>query len=277
MERLLYSLAAAEMLSVSNGFFRNTEEASFYLVKGKPDYLGDHILVNPYLKHWMVLAGTTTAEMIRRGKSQQEFDYYGMNFDDLLSAFRGTMPVAVKAGEVLADHYDFSKYTHIADIGGASGGLVAALVRKYPHLQAAVTELSSVTPVAKVLLKEQGMNDIKVIEWDVLEGPCSETFDVAVLRALVQVLSAEDAGKALVNIGRSIKPGGAVFILGHIIEDSKTTPAEEVIWYLLNLNWDDHAGFYTESDYRNMLRNAGFRNIRRGTLPNGDGVIHALK
>lgn len=277
VERLLYSLVAAEMLTVSDGFFRNTVEASLYLVNGKPDYLGDHILVNPYLTHWMVSAGTTTAEMIKRGKSPLEFDYYEMSFDDLLSSFRGTMPVAVKAGEVLADYYDFSKYTHVADVGGASGGLAAALVRKYPHLQAAVTDLSSVTPVAEVLLKEQGMNDIKVIDWDVLEGPCSETFDVAVLRALVQVLSAEDAGKALVNIGRSLKPGGAVFILGHIMDDSKINPPEEVIWYLLNLNWDDHAGFYTESDYRNILTNAGFQNIRRDTLPNGDGVIHALR
>jgi hypothetical protein len=61
------------------------------------------------------------------------------------------------------------------------------------------------------------------------------------------------------------------------MDDSRISPPEEVIWYLFNLNWDDHAGFYAEEDLREMLRNAGFHDMRRDSLPNGDGVMIAHK
>jgi hypothetical protein len=277
LERLLYALAASEMLTVENGVFANTEEASRYLVKGKPDFLGNHVLVNPFLKHWMVHAGTITAESLRTGTAVEKFDYSGSSYEYLLGTFRGTMPIAVKAGEELAKAYDFAGYAAVADVGGASGGLAASLVRAFPHLKATVTDLPSVTPVAETLLEEQGMPEIDVLEWDVLEGPCRRSFDVVVLRALIQVLSPEQAREALVNISQSVNPGGTIYILGHIMDDSRVSPPEEVIWYLLNLNWDDHAGFYAEEDYREMLLNAGFQDVRRDTLPNGDRVILARK
>jgi hypothetical protein len=277
IERLLYSLVASEMITVEDGVFANTEEASRYLVKGKPDYLGNHVLVNPYLKHYMVHAGTIMAESLRQGKPAETFNYYEMPFQDLLNAFRGTMPVALKAGKELAKAYDFSEFATVADVGGASGGLAVSLVKAFPRLKATVTDLPSVTPVAVTLLDEQGMPEIEVLEWDVLEGPCKRSFDAVVLRALIQVLSPAQAAEALINIGKSLNPGGAIYILGHIMDDSRISPPEEVIWYLFNLNWDDHAGFYAEGNFKEMLLDAGFQDIRRDSLPNGDGVMIAHK
>jgi hypothetical protein len=163
------------------------------------------------------------------------------------------------------------------DVGGASGGLAVSLTKKYPDLRLTVTDLSSVTPVVRTLLKEQEAIGIEVMNWDVLEGPCGRSFDVAVLRALVQVLSPEEAAQALNNIGKSVRPGGAIYILGHIMDNEKVSPPEEVVWYLLNLNWEEQAGFYTESNYREMLLNAGFKGSQRDILPNGDHVIFARK
>ncbi len=277
LERLLYSLAAAEMLTVENGIFANTEEASRYLVKGKSEYLGDHVLVNPLLKHWMIHAGTITAESLKMGTAIEKFDYSGSSYEDLYNVFKGTMPIAFKAGEELAKAYDFTEFATVADAGGASGGLAASLLKAFPHLKATVTDLPSVTPVARTLLEEQGISEIDVLEWDVLQGPCTGSFDAVVLRALIQVLSPDHALEALHNVSKSVNPGGKIFILGHIMDNSRVSPAEEVIWYLLNLNWDDHAGFYAEEDLRKMLLGAGFQDIRRNSLPNGDGVMIASK
>jgi hypothetical protein len=134
-----------------------------------------------------------------------------------------------------------------------------------------------VTPVAKVLLKEQGLTDIDVVEWNTLEAPCERKFDAVILRALVQVFSPENAREAVRNIGASVNKGGSIFILGHVMDNSRTSPVEEVGWYLINLNWEDEAGYYAEEDYRWMLEEAGFKDIVRETLPNGDGLIHAVK
>lgn len=276
-ERLLNALVAAEVVEVHSGRFSNTLESSLYLVKGKPGYLGEHVIVNPDLKYWMFEAGIKTAETFRKGKAVDPFDYEGFPFDTLLATFRGTMPVAVKAGEELAERFDFSRYATVADVGGASGGLVASLAKAYPSVKYTVTDLPSMTPVAEALLKEQGMTEVDVVEWNVVEGPCECRFDAVVLRALVQVLSPEYAREAVRNIGASVNTSGSIFVLGHVMDESKTSPVEEVGWYLINLNWEDEAGYYTEKDYKRMLKEAGFMDFVRETLPNGDGLIHAIK
>ena len=276
-ERLLYALVAAEVVEVEGGRFSNTSESSRYLVKGKPGYMGEHVTVNPYLKYWMFEAGIKTAETFRKGEAVDSFDYEGLPFDVLLATFRGTMSVAVKAGEELAKRFDFNRYATVADVGGASGGLVASLAKAYPGVRYTVTDLPSVIPVAEALLKKQGMTDVDVVEWNALEGPCERKFDAVILRALIQVLSPEDAREAVRNVGVSVNKGGSIFVLGHIMDDSRTSPVEEVGWYLINLNWEDEAGYYAEEDYRRMLEDAGFKDIVRETLPNGDGLIHAVK
>ncbi len=276
-KRLLFALAACDLLEIEEGVFSNTDEAGTYLVKGKPDYLGNHVLVNPYLQQYMISGGSQIPESIRKGQASQFIDYSEVSYENWLEIFRGTMPVAVKAGEALAAKYDFSRFSTIADIGGASGGLIAALIKAYPHLDATVTDLASITPVSRTLLQEQGVSQIGVENWDVLEGPSEVPYDAVVLRALIQVLTPDQAYQAMINIGKSVNPGGAIYILGHIMDDTRISPPEEVVWYLLNLNWEDRAGFYAEEDFRFMLEEAGFGDIQRDILPNGDGVIFAIK
>lgn len=276
IERLLYALVSAGLLTVENGQFANTEEASHYLVKGKPSYMGNHVFVSPFLNYHIWGAAVKTAEIIRAGEIQK-FDYSTASQEQLTEIFRSTMPIAIRSGEELAKKYDFTPYSTLADVGGASGGLAASLAKAYPHLEVTVTDLQSITPVTKILLEEQDASDVEVLTWNVLDGPCPLSFDAVVLRALIQVLSPEDARQAVINIGKSVNPGGAIFVLGHIMDDSKISPEEEVGWYLLNLHWDNEAGFYTEQDHRDMLQEAGFEDIERDTLPNGDGLMIARK
>ena len=276
-ERLLYALAACDLLEVRDGVFANTVEASRYLVRGKPSYMGDHVLINANLMQYMISGGLKIPESVRRGQAAEPYDYSSVSSETWLQIFRGTMPVAVNAGQALAKKFDFGRFATVADVGGGSGGLAVALVKAYPRLKATVADLPSITPVSRTLLQEQDAVGIDIEDWDVLAGPCRRPFDAAVLRALIQVLSPDQARLAMVNIGKSVKPGGTVYILGHIVDDSRISPPEEVVWYLLNLNWEDRAGFYTEGDYRRMLQDAGFKDIRRDVLSNGDGVIVAVK
>jgi len=168
---------SAGLLTVENGQFANTEEASHYLVKGKPSYMGNHVFVSPFLNYHIWGAAVKTAEIIRAGEIQK-FDYSTASQEQLAEIFRSTMPIAIRSGEELAKKYDFTPYS-------------------------------------------------------------------------------------------------TIFVLGHIMDDSKVSPEEEVGWYLLNLHWDDEAGFYTEQDQRDMLQEAGFEDIERDTLPNGDGLMIA--
>jgi len=65
IERLLYALVSAGLLRLENGEFMNTEEAENYLVNGKPDYLGDHVYVNPALNYGNWGSAVHIADSIR--------------------------------------------------------------------------------------------------------------------------------------------------------------------------------------------------------------------
>ncbi len=278
IERLLYALVSIGLLKIEKNQFANSIEASCYLVPGKPSYMGNNTWINPYLNYYIWGSAVKTAETIHTGTPLEKFDYAGASEEQLEELFRSTRPIAYKAGEELAIKYDFSQYQSFVDVGGASGGLAVAVSDIYPHLRITVVDLPSVSPVAKHLIETEGANDrVHVMKVNIVKNPLPESYDIAVLRALIQVLSPEHARHAIINLATSINSKGRIFILGHFMDNSKTSPLEEVIWFLNNLNWDDEAGFYTEDNHISWLKEAGFVDIKREILPNGDGVIHAIK
>ena len=54
--------------------------------------------------------------------------------------------------------------------------------------------------------------------------PPSATYDVAVMRNLIQVLSLEHAGTVLRNVAQSLMPGSPLFIVGNMLDDSRLSP-----------------------------------------------------
>lgn len=278
IERLLYALGSIGLLKIEKNKFANSIEANCYLIPGKPTYMGNNTWINPMLNFYLWGSAVKTAETIRTGTPQDKFDYTAVSEEQLEDIFLSLRPIAYKAGEELAKKYDLSQYRSFVDVGGASGGLALAVSDTYPHLEITVVDLPSVSPVAKHLLEIEGAIDkVHVMTVDIVKNPLPESYDIAVLRALIQVLTPEHARRAIINLATSINSKGRIFILGHFMDNSKTSPLEEVIWFLNNLNCDDEAGFYTEDNHIKWLKEAGFVDIKREMLLNGDGVIHAIK
>ena len=277
IERLLYALVSIGLLRKEKGKFMNTEEAEQYLVKGKQDYLGNHVYVNPGLNYWNWGSAVHIADSITTGEPQDFYDFSAAAYEQHLEAFRGTMPVAVKAGEELAKWFDFTEVRTVVDVGGSSGGLAIALKKEYPHLSLRVDDLPSIIPVTKTILCENNATDIEALPCDILKGPLTKTCDVAVLRAVIQVLSPEDAELGIQNIAKSINSGGYLIILGHVLDDSRISPVEEVGMNLIYLNWGYDIGCYTMTKYEEWIHGSGLIDVVFGSLPNGDRIITARK
>ena len=147
-------------------------------------------------------------------------------------------------------------------------------------MQATAIDLPLVTPIAQKVIEEEGMSDrVKVMAADVLSRSLPGSYDIAVLRNLLQVLSLRDARLAVKNIGAAIKPGGRIYIVAQILDDCRTSPLEAVGFNLNFINLFDAGESYTEQEHRSWLREAGFVDIERANflLPDGDGVMTARK
>ncbi len=271
---LLYLLVAAQLLTVDYGRFANTREADHFLVRHRPNYMGSRSEL--WTEIWP--AELKSAESIRTGRAQAKKDYATMSTDERDKLFRGFHSGAIAAGRELVKAYDFSAYRTLVDVGGGTGGLVIALAETLPSLRTTVADQPEVLPTTRRFLAEAGLaGRISVAPVDIVHEPLPGSFDAAVLKALIQVLSPEDARAALQNVSRGLAAAGDLYIVGSILDDSRLTPPAHAAINLVFINVYDGGQAYTESEYRGWLEEAGFGRIERSSLPGGFGVITARK
>src|SRR2546425_5276079 len=271
---LLYALVAAQLLTVGDGLFANTNEADHFLVKQRPSYIGSRSEL--WAEIWT--AELKSAESIRTGRAQAKKDFATMSTDERERIFRGLHSGALAAGRELVRAYDFSAYRTLVDVGGGTGGIVVALAETLPSLRATVADLPEVVPTTRRFIADAGLaGRISIVPVDIVHEPLPGSFDAAVLKALIQVLSPEDARTALQNVSRGLAPGGDLYIVGSILDDSRLTPPATAAFNLVFINIYDGGQAYTESEYRAWLKEAGFERIERSSLPGGFGVISARK
>jgi len=273
---LLYPLVAAQLLTEENGSFSNSPEANRFLVKGRPDYKGDWhaIFSNRWTRNLKI------AESIRTGVPQAKLDFSKSPQDQLETYLRRINLLTVAAADALLQRYDFASVKTLADVGCGGAGIALTVTKACPHIRATALDLPQVTPIAQRIVESEGASDrVRVLAADALEGPLPGAYDVAILRALLQVLSAQDARLALRNVAAAINPGGKIYIIGQILDDSRKSPPEAVGFNLSLISQFDSGESYTELEHRHWLDDAGFTDIERASflLPDEHGVMIARK
>jgi SAM-dependent methyltransferase len=277
LEILLYSLVRAELLTVDRGRFSNTPESDAFLVKGRTGYLGgNHELYSDLWANLLKLAAS-----IRANAPLGKHDFGKMSDAELGAFLRGLHAGALATGAQLSKQYDFEQHARdLLDVGGGSGGVAIAACQACPSLSATIIELPRVVPFAKASVAEAKLSKrIRAVAVDVVEQAPSDMFDVAVLRFFIQVLGREAARRALKNIGKAIRSGGQLIIVGHILEDSRLSPPHASGQSLVMLTIYEEGQAFTESEYRTWLADAGFSNIdvQYGVASAGASILSARK
>jgi SAM-dependent methyltransferase len=266
--------------TVSANSIAPAAEAQKFLVKGRPDYRGD--LAAFYEGLWRT--ALKSAESIRAGAPTARLDFSNHDDEALEAFFRRQYPSSLGAGQELAAHLDMSGYAHLADIGGGTGGASIGICRLHTALRSTVYDLPSVVPFAKAFIREAGLSHvIDVVDADLtrpLEAPqLSERHDVALLRSVLQVLSANSARAVLRNARMLLKPEGVLLIVGSVLQDSRAAPASALARGLVFLNAYDDGHSYTQSEYFSWLSDAGFVElaVEYDCLRDGSSVITARR
>jgi len=150
------------------------------------------------------------------------------------------------------------------DVGGGSGGVGIALAQAWPNLSVTIIDLPATTPIALRNVDEAGLgNRITVLGADILRDPLGESYDAAVLRGVLVVLASEDARRLLSRVNHALTPGGAVYVVGWILDDSRVTPPELATYNLQFATALDHGGVYTEGEIQRWLIEAQFHDAFR--------------
>jgi hypothetical protein len=257
---LLHALVAIGVMRFDGSRFSNSPEADRYLVRGKSGYIG--MRHHAYRRRWesMLRVGDT----IRTGKPQRGMDYAAMSSELRESFYRGTFTECLAAGRELATRLDFSKYRRLVDVGGGSGGLSVAVAEAWPHLEITLADLPSTAAVAERYIDEAGLQSrIRLAPTDIVTGTLEGTYDVAIMRGLIPVLTPEQTQAALKNVHQALVPGSPLYVVGWILDDTRSTPLSYATYNLLFVNDYENALIHTEAEHRLWLSEAGFTSVAR--------------
>ena len=255
---LLYALVAAGLLQVEDGLFSNTSEAAHFLVRGRPNFLGERHYLWADIWHAVLQTGKT----IRSGQAQATHDFSAMSSEELTAFFRGLHPKALADGKKFADDCDLSSCRTLLDVGGGSGGFAIGLTDQCPQLQVTVADLPRVTPIAQHFIDRANANDkVQVLAVDLVSAPASPPFDAAVLKNFIQILGPAQARAALGHVWKSLKPNAPIYVMGDILDDSRLSPEDTVLFNLVFINIYEEGRAYTRKEYSEWLEQAGFEQI----------------
>jgi cyclopropane fatty-acyl-phospholipid synthase-like methyltransferase len=200
--------------------------------------------------------------------------------DQLLKYFSGQYPSSLRAGRQLARRVNFTNSKFLLDAGGGTGGLSIGICEAFPHLRATVVDLPAVTPISKRFIRDAGMFDrIGVADADLVDTPPTGNYDVAVLRALIQVMPPEHARKVLKNISQVMGKGSAIYIVGCVLDDARLSPPASIAFSLVFLSIYFDGRVYTEEEHHDLLLEAGFRDIHieHNAMIDGLCIVSARK
>lgn len=246
-----------------------TAESAHYLVPGAPGFIGP---IAPVYGRFF-RGGLDFARAVREATPTGAQDSSEAAF------LRGIHPSALATGRDIAKRLDLSGATRLVEAGCGGAGVSIALCRALPGLSATASDLAPALPTATALVAEAGLAArIAIAEGDILAGPPpGGPADVAILRALLQVLGPEEAAIAMVNAARALRPGGTMVVAGAVLDDDGLAPADMVGFNLSLMTLFDAGRAHTLSRHADWFARAGLGAPERIVLPSGGSLLWARK
>jgi SAM-dependent methyltransferase len=195
--------------------------------------------------------------MTREALGMELFDWYAQNPEEagFFNAAMGNLS-ALAANE-LVRVYDVSGVRTVADVGGAHGVLLAAVLKANPAARGILFELPHVIATAGEELAAQGLaKRCELVSGDFFAA-VPEGADLHLLKQIVHDWDDERATQLLQNCHRALTPAGKLLLVEMVVPaDNRPDLAQAMDLNMLVLLGGRER---TEEEYQRLLQGAGFR------------------
>jgi 3-hydroxy-5-methyl-1-naphthoate 3-O-methyltransferase len=264
---LANALAALGLLDKTDGHYVLGDSARRYLLRDSTEYLGGMILFDAEL--WDVWGHLE--DSIRTGKPARTPDMFQTTPDDTARFIRA-MDSLVRArgdAEWVAENLDLSRIGTIADLGGGPGTYIAAMLKRRPHLRAAIWDLPATLAVAREVLaeREPTVHDrIEMVSVDYLKDQLPTGMDAIFMSNIIHSENEATNASLMKKCFDALSPGGMLIVKDHIMNRELTSPAAGAVfalYLLLTTNGRD----FSLDEVCSWMREAGFRDLEERVLP----------
>jgi hypothetical protein len=233
------------------------------------------------IDHWQFRSIQAICENVQNGRTALNqvfgmglFEYLQTDPEQAFRFNRGMTDLSSGDGPAIVASYDFSGFTHIVDIGGGAGGLLATILASAPHLRGTLFDQGSVIEQAKkdgILAPFGGRCELAAGSFfeAVPEGA-----DGYIMKHIMHDWEDEQAVIILGNIRRVINPKGKLLIADRVIGlPNEPDPRKFFDIAMMTIPGGRER---TESEWNSLTAAAGFRITKIVPTPGPLSIIETL-
>jgi O-methyltransferase domain/Dimerisation domain len=182
---------------------------------------------------------------------------YGAVFNEAMSSFSGGETAMVL--EALAA-YDFSRISHVCDVGGGHGHLLCSVLAKYPHLRGTLYDMPSVIERKDLLWADKmGVSSrCQHVPGDMFrEVPGADAY---LLKHILQNWKDTGCVQVLSNMSKAAVRDSRAFIAEYVVPGPETAHFAKL--FDIHMMCATGGQERTKEEYTDLLGSAGWRYVR---------------
>jgi len=276
---LLNALVALGLLSKSGGEYKNTSESARFFVQGSKDNHRNGLLHTADIWHrWSTLtdavrSGTriTPGRKVDGKDDRKDTPKWTCNF------IVGMQRNAKDRAPLLVKALGTAGVRRILDLGGGSGAYSIAFAKASSDLRCEILDVPEVVPLTAEYVNQAGVSaQVSLRCGDMLQDDFGSGYDIIMLNAICHMFSEEQNRDIFRRASHALAPKGRLVVQDFILNPDKTGPQHAALFSLNMLVNTDAGASYSESEYTDWMKAAGFTDVCRIDLPGPSSLIVGL-
>ncbi len=257
--KLLNALVSMNLLSKSGQKYSNTKGTRKFLVKNRPEYIGNMMYLTHQWNKWNDLS-----EAVRNGKAVTYKDISEKSNEWVQSYIESMHWRAVLQAPDVIKLINLNEVNSVLDLGCGSGVYAMQFLREKPSLKVTALDFENVIPFTKHHTDRENMTSkINIIGGDAFKTDFGKGYDLVFISSMLTYYSLWENIDLLHKIYNSLNPKGCLVIQENLINDNRVEPETSTILSLNMLVNTKSGDVFTETDLWMILREGWFTNVKR--------------
>jgi (2Fe-2S) ferredoxin/predicted O-methyltransferase YrrM len=269
-ETLLNAVASLGQLKKTDGRFECTPVTARFFSASSKDNARPGLLHTANLWHgWTNLTEIVKSGMVTRGARSED------GTRDFIAAMHR---IAGERARLVVKSVGTDGVRRVLDLGGGSGAYSIAFAKASPSIEAVILDVPEVVGLTKDYVERAGVaGQVKIRPGDMLSSPLDSGYDLVMLNAICHMFSPAQNRALLKRSFGALAQGGRLVVQDFVLNPDKTSPRHAALFAINMLVGTQEGSSYSEPEYSEWLREAGFAEVNRVRLPGPSDLIIGRK
>ena len=278
---LLIALRGLGLLSEDGQEYRNAPDASRYLVRRNPGFMGDfaehqgvHLANSVELPAAIRSNSSITKRVLKEGYSDQGSGAGEgtVGRERLIGAMRVS---ARLQADPLAERLDLVSGSTLVDLGCGSGDYLIAIARRHPGVRIIAVDYPAISEIASRNVAAAGLEDrVEFRPGDIMKDLLPEC-DAVLLSHVLDGYGRDQARHLVSKMFDEMRGGGRLFVHSHMPDLSEGL-FPNLFGVILLINTEE-GEVYEAVDLMEIIRGAGFSDLSTQRVSFLSGLISAVR